>query len=228
MFIPMYIEVDDQKTPVYIEQCYSRICRNQIVITTNEYACRIDQKSNMLVIPEEIISEIDAYIESPDSRGALLCIKRIPSLEEWLQELCKAEDGKIDGLLTKGNYVSTNLAARNSGVLCYVEAFEKETEANYSEKIIYELRRQLRDAEDARENLIEYSKSMENYVKELEMHASKLDKEIQEYKQMSLDEEDNLNTIKELTRKNKEYLRLYKSAVEENGNLKMMMEQKCK
>lgn len=107
MYIPIYLEIDDDKNPIYKEDFLkdiSKISDDSIIITTTEYAKILENTDNIRIIPEEIMSKIDSLNVKVGSRGILLELQKNDELREWLYKTINAEFSSIEGFIINGMY----------------------------------------------------------------------------------------------------------------------------
>ncbi len=105
MYIPIYLEIDDDKNPIYkaaflkdIEKLYG----NKVIIATSEYVELVENLDKLVVIPDDIINKIDSLNVNAGSRGMLLELQKNDELRDWLKSSIKVED--TDGFIVNGLY----------------------------------------------------------------------------------------------------------------------------
>lgn len=226
MFVSFFMETDINNDVKYGKEFRDVIARAKAgegyVVASKEYYQLLSEKdkSYCTVIPEEVMEKVSENLAQKSDRDILLLIKREYALEEWLQKvICEKEN--VTEIKAYGAYVSLIEVANCLNVEIYSEVSKKSIDVNNNIKrmtvMLWEQEeRYQKENESLRENvkgLREYITSTENYVKELQIHATKLDDELKIYK--SEDRE----SIEHLEKERDKYLSLYKENVQKMNEL---------
>ena len=222
MYISLFVEIDDCKKPLYYEEYKRTYEGGGVVMATREYvedACDADR---VWVIPDEIIKVVDDFIEKPENRAELLQIKRCVQLEEWMEEKIGHGNKYIEGIISNKNYISVQEVANTMKIEWLVQMGSRYTTQakNNSEYLISELKTQLLEMENAKKSLEGYIRSTENYMRELQIHATKLDEEVKKYKTFYDTHEENSDYVKQIREQNEKYAEKYKELILELDKLK--------
>ena len=222
MYISLFVEIDEVRNPLYFEE-YKRACeRDTIIIASKEYVKDEYDKEKVWVIPDEIMKIIDDFVEKPENRTMYLQIKRCLELEGWIENKVATGNKFIEGIITNKEYPSIQEATEYMRMEWLVQMgnrFVSQAKSN-SEYMIDELKSHLLQEENARKSLEGYIKSTENYLQQLQIHATKLDEDCKKYKVYYDQHEENSEYIKKLEAENNKYAEKYKTMILELDKLK--------
>lgn len=235
MILEVFLEVDEHKQPIYKDEflkCYSAEPEKETFWISEEYAKLLGEDSNInrknvCIISSEILNKIDSQIRSPKDRALSLEIQRSSEIEEAFSEVVEHCNAKL--ALLRGSYLSINQVCmqRNineyihregiSGVDGSIEYLRTKVAQLEAEHI--KLFEQKYTDEQTIQSLRECLSSTEQYLNELQAHATKLDKELSECKN---DENRMAELEREVVQKDK-YIQLYKEKLYEVDKLKTQL-----
>ncbi len=230
MYISVFIEIDANRECKYKEEFMQAVkeCRTSggNVIASKEYVALLEQAESVVwEIPEEVMADICVNLENDWDREYLLVIQRNQKLEQWLQKCL--ENNKVENgfILCYKEYISVGKVAQKNNMEAYCQYNDGDNEVqNGMQQMVTSMQRQMEVAEKKEKELLEqidglkeYIASTENYLKELQKHATNLDNQLQEYKAFY---EENSGGIERLQEERQKYLELYKENLEELNEIR--------
>ncbi len=197
-FIRIYIEVGNDGTPIYADEFAANAKKTEnMLIASKEYVDLLEniEKDNVLEIPSDIMQLYDKNLQNKSGRYIMMKIYNNDSLKNWLKEKVSLIDGEIQGIYMRGEYSSIIMAARELNILVYIKNEVKplyestDQERNY-QLIVDTLERKIQYLESLVEQnsaTIESLKasivSNNNYIHNLQIHATNLDNDLKKYKE---------------------------------------------
>lgn len=235
MYISLFLELSGNGNAKYKKEFETAKEKGRCCIVSSEYS---QNETDMVwVIPEEVLSAIDAETETKSYRDIVLKIKRIKSFEDWMEKKIIECTESVEGLLANGFYYSVKKVCNNQDIPQYILA-DKEYEYGYvwgEEKIrnLYTdmsqqmelVREQKRISEEELQSLKEHQVTSEKYIRNLEKHATDLDLELKYYKsKYENNDEERKEYEKKIEKLKKDYklcMELYKKAIADIDTYKL-------
>lgn len=108
MFVSVYLEIDNEKNPVFKEVFFKDIekrLERKMFIVSKEYNDCLDQDLECVkVIPYEIIEQIDLRNVCVENRAVSLELQKNVELYNWLKETTALLGDEVEGYIVNGLY----------------------------------------------------------------------------------------------------------------------------
>ncbi|MCI6783755.1 MAG: hypothetical protein MR594_09035 [Lachnospiraceae bacterium] len=236
-FIRVYTEIENDGTPVYADEFVENAKKTEnILLVSKEYTELVQEElENVVKIPDDIIAVYDKNLMDKGSRHIIMKIYENSMLEDWLKEELDDIDDEIIGLFMRDEYCSVLSAAWEKNINTYVQNEKNQFNEFEDEKryklIIDSLEKRneyLESIAKQNEATIESMKaaieSNNNYIHNLQIHATNLDNDLKKYKSFYEEYSDVIENftsrIEYSEKKINSYVDLYRNLLDELDELK--------
>lgn len=218
----IFLEVDNSGKPVYgdkLKEVISCGNDNMVLILSNEYNVNYTMDLidlDVVVLPGDLIDEIDKKIESKENRETLLAISEIDSLEKWLEFVIKEK--KINILTTIEHYVSCAHVCKKEHVLqTYMYSNKTSSNNNVFGKNNVDnnnLEIQIQQQATMIQELKNEIQDKKVYIDSILTHATNLDNELKKYRNWYEQSPKYGEKVEELEKINNKCTQLYKETLD--------------
>lgn len=237
-FIRIYIEVGNDGTPIYADEFVANAKKTEnVLIASKEYVDLLEdiEKDNVLEIPSDIMQLYDKNLLNIGSRHITMKIYENNVLDEWIQKEIKAIDDEVMGVYMRGEYCSILSAAWKIHVAAYVQNENRKYDEQDNEKkyklMIDSLEKRneyldsiVKQNEKTIESMKAAIESNNNYIHNLQIHATNLDNNLKKYKAFYDENADTVENyadrIQYAEKEINHYVDLYKNLLDELDELK--------
>lgn len=233
MFAFVFVEIDTEKKPVYLEKCMTMLgkdhTRENLFFVTREYYEQMGQNTDaerVIPIPDELFRGIDENVRSAENRMAVLEIMKNEGITQWFVE--KLRDKAVSGLILQRYYIALHNAAEalECELLIDTKGIQKITD-NMKESVEQRARtdEELLHEKERNASLRNDIGTKDEYIQQLQVKINKLENKI--YKMNSKLEQGKWeldDSIQKKDRVEKEkylILRLYKEMIKELDSVKI-------
>lgn len=228
MYIPIFIEINNEEKPVYQNDFmafYNRVqSNNGFVIASKEYCDEIPDKSNekIIQIPVALMNEVDCNLLQKEDRKTMFSIQKNENLEQWLIDTLREMQGEIEGIMIRGRYSAVLNAAKKLGVNVYFAADGMDAQQLMFEKVTKNLddkEKELEQLQVANEKQRKDIHSKDEYIQQLQVRVNNLENELykkgQKLEQNNNELKSNEALLEKMENDKYLYLKLYKELLKE-------------
>ena len=238
-FIRIYIEIGDDNNPIYANEFLENAKNDQnILIASKEYVSLLEKISmeNVYEIPEDIMLKYDKDLQTRSSRYIMMKIYNNDQLKDWIAEKISVIHDNINGVYMRGEYSSIIMAARECQTAVFIQNEvkplynEADKERNYQlivdslERRIQYLDTLVKQNNETIESMKASIESNNNYINNLQIHATNLDNDLRKYKQFYEENHEIIENVeyrvKHAEDESVRYITLYKNLLSELDKLK--------
>ena len=157
----------------------------------------------------------------------MLVIQRNEKFENWLLELFGEDAAGAESILANGTYGSIKHVAEEKHIAFYVEQSRNNVQSGEDKSSYYQnkvellennlsvLNERYKNVNESYYSLREYTTSTENYMKNLQVHATELDNELQAVTAENEQLKAQVKEIEQMRKENKTTLELYQGVLKE-------------
>lgn len=229
-FIFVYVEIDDNGNPVYKDEFLNTCAQNCTILASKEYVNLLEKPNpNVVEIPEDVMEEYDRNLDSRGKRQIMMEINDNSLMENWLSYVFRDNNERISGIVIKNEYASVLKVAQVNQKAALVDKNSDDNGADSEKKYrmiiddlnhrVEVLQMDLKQREEAIETLRNSLNSSNNYIENLQKHATNLDNDLKKYKQFYDENSETIQFAEEkVTRAECEiqkYVELYKNILKE-------------